>query len=389
MEKEIYIVSAVRTAIGGMLGVYSDTSSTDLGGVVLEAAMERASKAAGPAEAVIMGCVLSAGLGQAPARQAALKAGLPVHVPCDTLNKMCGSGMESVIIAHNAITSGRYNVMLAGGMENMTRAPYLMLKGRSGYRLGNQTLYDHMFIDGLEDPYDHQSMGYYADETAKAKNISRDEQDKFAEASLRRAQDAIQTGAFIKEITPVIIQKKSGSMIVSADEIPLNLKPEKIGILKPAFSANGTVTAANSSSIADGAAALMLADRDHLTERALAKICGYACVAQDPAWFTLAPIAAIESVLTKLNWRVEDVDLFEINEAFAVVPLAAMQALDIPHEKLNVNGGACALGHPIGASGARILVTLIHALKARHLKRGIAALCIAGGEACAMAIELV
>jgi acetyl-CoA C-acetyltransferase len=380
MGKEIYIVSAVRTPIGGMLGVYSDTPATDLGAVALKAAIERAGNDGQPAEAVIMGCVLSAGLGQAPARQAALKAGLPIDVPCDTLNKMCGSGLESVIIAHNAITAGRYNVMLAGGMENMTRAPYLLLKGRTGYRLGHQTMYDHMFLDGLEDPYDHKSMGYYADETAKAKNISRDEQDKFAESSLRRAQEAIKSGAFLNEIAPVKINE---------DEIPKNLKIEKIALLKPAFSPDGTVTAANSSSIADGAAALMLTDSEHLTGNALAKICGYACVAQEPAWFTLAPIGAIQSVLTQLNWRVEDVDLFEINEAFAVVPLAAMQALKIPHDKVNVNGGACVLGHPIGASGARILVTLIHALKARGLKRGIAALCIAGGEACAMAIELV
>lgn len=387
MGSDIYIASAARTPIGGMLGMYTDVSAITLGAAVIQSVWERAEQTS--VDAVMMGCVLSAGLGQAPARQAALKAGLPIQVPCDTLNKMCGSGLEAIILAHAQITAGRYKTLVAGGMENMTRAPYMMMKGRMGYRLGHSTLYDHMMLDGLEDPYDLKSMGCYGDQTAAAQQIDRVAQDAYAEDSVRRAQAAIMSGAFSAEIVPVSVERKSGIETVHLDEIPPKLNVEKIPTLKPAFSKDGTVTAANSSSIADGAAAVLVGKRDDLKVKPLAKICGYSCIAREPQWFPIAPIDAISTLLTQLDWTVDTVDLFEINEAFAVVPLAAMKALNIPHDKVNVNGGACALGHPIGASGARILVTLLHALEARGLKRGIAALCIAGGEACAIAVERV
>lgn len=390
MSKTVYILGAARTPITGMLGEAKDFSASDLGAVVIAAALERASLAPSQAEEVIMGCVLAAGQGQAPARQAAIKAGLPNSVPAVTVNKMCGSGMKAVMMAADSIKAKSYQLVVAGGMESMTNAPYLLLKARAGYRLGHAQMYDHMFLDGLEDAYDKgKLMGIFADQCASNFQFTREAQDAFALSSLDKAKEAMCNGGFAEEI--VALKKADNSFIVN-DEQPLRAKPEKIPTLKPAFNKDGTVTAANSSSISDGAAALVLASEEWVASaysQPLAKIVGYTQHAQAPNEFTIAPVGAIQKLLEKTGWAVEQVDLFEINEAFAVVTMAAITSLKLDPSKVNIHGGACALGHPIGASGARILVSLIYALKQQGKKRGIAALCIGGGEATAMAIELV
>jgi acetyl-CoA C-acetyltransferase len=389
----IVIVSIARTPIACLLGQLKDASAVQLGATAIKAAVERAHLKFDTIDEVIMGCVLSAGQGQAPARQAAIHAGLANSTVCTTVNKMCGSGMKAVMSAHDALMAGSHNIIVAGGMESMTNAPYLLPKARQGYRMGHAQMLDHMFYDGLEDAYDKgQLMGVFAEACAKQFNFSRQRQDDFAITSLKRAQQAIANGYFNNEITPVTIATRQGAVTVATDEQPGLAKFEKIPQLKPAFDKDGTVTAANSSSISDGAAAVVLmrlSTAKQLNLPPLAKIIGHSTYAQEPKWFTTAPIYAIKKLLSKINWQINEVDLFEINEAFAVVALAAMQELAIPHDKLNVNGGACALGHPIGASGARILVTLIAELKRRHLTRGVASLCIGGGEATAMAVELI
>ncbi len=381
----VVIVSACRTPIGAFQGVFSKTTATELGAAAIAAAVERAGLQPDDIDEALMGCVLAAGLGQAPARQAAIGAGLPKDVHCTTINKVCGSGMKTTMMAANAIRAGDAGIVVAGGMESMTNAPYLLEKARGGYRAGHGRIFDHMFLDGLEDAYDKgRAMGTFAEDTAQHYQFTRDAQDAYALASVERAQAAVKEGRFDGEITAV------GE--VSADETPGRVKPEKIPQLKPAFRENGTVTAANASSISDGAAALVLTSRSRAEAKGLeplAVILGQAYHAQEPAWFTTAPVFAIRKLLDKVGWSVADIDLFEINEAFAVVAMAAMRDLDLPHDKVNVNGGACALGHPIGCSGARIIVTLIAALKARGLKRGVASLCIGGGEATAVAVELV
>lgn len=389
----IVIVSAVRTPIGKFNGYYHTMSSTELGAAAIKGALEKSGITAEKIEEVLMGCVLPAGLGQAPARQAALRAGLPLAAGCTTINKVCGSGMKAVMTARNTLLVGERNIIVAGGMENMTCAPYLLPHARFGYRLGRGTMLDHMMLDGLEDAYEHgQPMGYFAEQCVKFYHFTREQQDAYALTSLERCRQATDNGLFEAEIIPVTIKQEKLSITVGADEGLNSAKPEKIPLLKPAFVANGTVTAANSSSIADGAAALILAplsQAEALSVAPLAYLVGQYSHAQKPAEFTTAPIGAIQGLLQKLNWSIDEVDLFEINEAFAVVVLAAMHELKIPHEKVNVNGGACVMGHPIGASGARIIVTLIHALRQRRLKRGIAALCIGGGEATAVAVEVI
>lgn len=395
MQKDpIVIVSMARTPIGNLLGELKDFSANELGAHVIKAAIERAHLKPEDIHEVIMGCVLPAGQGQAPARQAAIKAGIPNSTPCTTINKVCGSGMKSVMFAHDMIQVGTNDIMIAGGMESMTNAPYLLLKGRQGYRLGHNQIFDHMMLDGLEDAYDKgQAMGVFAEQTAKQYGFTRQQQDDFSIASFERAKAATDDKAFANEIAPLTLQTKQGEQIIDKDEHPFSVNPEKIPKLSPAFvKENGTVTAGNSSSIADGAAALVLM---HLSEaqkrgiKPLAYIAGHSAHAKAPAEFTTAPIESIRKLMEKLNWTVNDVDLFEINEAFAVVTMAAMHDLKIPHEKVNVHGGAVALGHPIGASGARILITLIAALQQKGLKRGIASLCIGGGEATAVAVEIL
>ncbi|WP_199554518.1 acetyl-CoA C-acyltransferase [Sandaracinobacteroides hominis] len=389
---DIVIVSARRTAMGGFQGDLKDVAATDLGAAALKAAVADANLAPTDVEQVVMGCVLPAGLGQAPARQAALKAGLDLGTAAVTLNKMCGSGMKAVMDAHDALKAGSADIIAAGGMESMTNAPYLLPKARSGYRMGHGRVMDHMFLDGLEDAYEPgRAMGTFADETARAYQFTREAQDAYALESLSRAQSAIANGSFATEITPVAIKGAKGGVEVTIDEQPGKARPEKIPGLKPAFSPDGTVTAANASSISDGAAALILMRRETAEARGLtpmATILGHSVHAQKPALFTTAPVPAIQKLLTRLNWTTDSVDLFEINEAFAVVTMVAMQELGIAHAKVNVNGGATALGHPIGASGARILVTLIHALQKRGGGKGIASLCIGGGEATAVALQL-
>ena len=387
----IVIVGMARTPIGAFQGELSSFSASDLGKIAIEEALKRSTVSANDVEDVIMGCVLAAGQGQAPARQASIKAGIPDSVGATTVNKMCGSGMKAVMLAHDNILAGSASVMVAGGMESMTNAPYLLEKARGGFRMGHQQVKDHMFLDGLEDAYDKgQLMGVFADETARARQLTREDQDKFALASLSRAQEATKSGAFTSEIAPVTIKAKTGDTVVSEDESPKKAKPEKIPTLKPAFTPDGTVTAANASSISDGAAALVLMRKSEAQKRGL-KILGeikaHATHAQKPSEFTLAPIGATKKVLEKAGWNAKDVDLFEINEAFAVVPLAAMKELGLPHEKVNVNGGACSIGHPIGASGARIIITLLAAMEKRGLKKGVASLCIGGGEGTAIALE--
>ena len=388
----IAIVGAARTPIGGLQGDFATLSASDLGGVAIRAALERAGVAAAAVDAVIMGCVLPAGQGQAPARQAAFKAGLPPATGCTTVNKMCGSAMEAAMLAHDALVAASAEVIVAGGMESMTNAPYLLPKARGGMRMGHGTVYDHMFLDGLEDAYDKgRLMGAFAETCADEFRFTREQQDEFALRSLARARAATADGSFRWEIAPVTVGGRKGEVVIDRDEQPAKASPEKIPTLKPAFRQDGTVTAANSSSISDGAAALVLTRRstaERMGWRPLALILNHATHAQEPGLFTTAPIGAMQKLLAKVGWKPGDVDLYEINEAFAVVPMAAMQVLDLAPEKVNVHGGACALGHPIGASGARIVVTLIGALRQAGKKRGLASLCIGGGEATAMAIEL-
>lgn len=393
MHKDpVVIVGAARTPIGNFQGVFKNLTAPELGAAAIKAAVERSQLPADAIDEVLMGCVLSAGIGQAPARQAALGAGLALNTPCTTINKMCGSGMKSVMLAHDSIIAGSANIMVAGGMESMTNAPYLLAKARGGYRMGHQNVIDHMMYDGLEDAYQRGSaMGVFAEDCAQSYGFSREQQDQFAIASITRAQKASQDKSFSEEITPVSITTKEGNIIIEQDEGPSTARIEKIPQLRPAFRKDGTVTAANASSISDGAAALTLMRQSQAEKEGVkpfARIIAQASHAQEPSLFTTAPIAAIQKVLARANWSVADVDLFEINEAFAVVTMAAMQDLKIPHEKVNVHGGGCILGHPIGASGARILVTLLYALKQTGKKRGVAALCIGGGEATALAIEL-
>ena len=393
MSENIVITGAARTPMGGFQGVLSDANAAGLGAAAIKAAVERSQLQVDAIDEVIMGCVLPAGQGQAPARQASLGAGLPLATGCTTINKMCGSGMKATMFAHDLLKAGTNRVMIAGGFESMTNAPYLLTKARAGLRMRHGQVLDHMFLDGLEDAYDKgKLMGVFAENTADKYGFTRQQQDEFAITSLRRAQAAIESGAFEDEITPVVINTRKGEVTVDIDEQPFNANIEKIPTLRPAFRQDGTVTAANSSSISDGGAALVLMGETEADKRAIkpfAVIRAHATHAQEPEWFTTAPVTAIKKVLERANWASDEVDLFEINEAFAVVTMAAMSDLELDHDKVNVNGGACALGHPIGASGARIIVTLIHALQRRGLHKGVASLCIGGGEATAIAIELV
>jgi len=387
----IVIVSAVRTPMGGLQGDLKSLTAPQLGSAAIRAALERAGIDVASVGQVLFGCVLPAGLGQAPARQAALGAGLDKHTTCTTLNKMCGSGMQAAIMAHDLLLAGSADVVVAGGMESMTNAPYLLDKARGGYRMGHGKIIDHMFMDGLEDAYDKgRLMGTFAEDCAQANAFSRQAQDQFAIASLTRAQEAIKSGRFAAEIVPVEVTEGKEKRVIKDDEQPPKARLDKIPQLKPAFREGGTVTAANSSSISDGAAALVLMRRSEAEKRGLkplAVIHGHAAFADTPALFPTAPIGAIDKLMKRTGWNLADVDLFEINEAFAVVTLAAMKHLDLAHDKVNIHGGACALGHPIGASGARILVTLLSALRQNNLRRGVAAICIGGGEATAMAVE--
>jgi acetyl-CoA C-acetyltransferase len=397
MSDHVVIVSAARTPMGGFQGDFASLAAHDLGGAAIRAAVQRAqldSKfAADMVTEAIMGNCLMAGQGQAPARQAALKGGLPLSAGAVTLSKMCGSGMRAAMFAHDMLLAGSHDVLVAGGMESMTNAPHLLPKGRSGIRIGHDRIFDHMMLDGLEDAYEPgRSMGTFGEDCAAKYGFTREQQDHFAVASVQRAQAAIQSGAFQAEITPVTVKTRAGEVLVSVDEGPGKIKLDKIPTLKAAFKKDGTITAASSSSINDGAAAMVLMRESTAASlgcKPMARIVAHATHAQEPNWFATAPLGATQKVLAKAGWAVEDVDLWEINEAFAVVPMALMAELHIPHDKINVNGGACALGHPIGASGARIMVTLIYALQARGLKKGLATLCIGGGEATAMALELL
>jgi len=392
IEDPVVIVSAVRTPMGGFQGDLKSLTAPQLGSAAIRAAVERAGLAAADVEQVLFGCVLPAGLGQAPARQAALGAGLGDGTLCTTLNKMCGSGMQAAIMAHDLLLAGSADVVVAGGMESMSNAPYLLEKARSGYRMGHGQIIDHMFFDGLEDAYDRgRLMGTFAEDCASLEGFSREAQDAFAIASLTRAQEAMQQGRFKSEIVALQVSVGKEQKTITQDEQPPKARLDKIPQLKPAFREGGTVTAANSSSISDGAAALILMRQSEAERRGLkplAVIHGHAAYANQPGLFPTAPIGAIEKLMRKTGWSLGDVDLFEINEAFAVVALMTMNKLELPHDKVNVNGGACALGHPIGASGARILVTLLAALKQRALQRGVAAICIGGGEATAIALEV-
>jgi acetyl-CoA C-acetyltransferase len=387
----IVIVGAVRTPMGGFLGDFKDVSAPALGARAISAAVERAGIAVDSVDEILMGCVLPAGQGQAPARQAAVCAGLPLAAGATTINKMCGSGMKAAMLAHDLLWAGSANVVVAGGMESMTNSPYLLDRARSGYRMGHGRVLDHMFLDGLEDAYEKgRLMGTFAEDCAEHYQFTREDQDQYAIASLRRAQAAVNDGIFDVETVPVTVSSRAGDTLVGRDEQPGKAAPDKIRRLKPAFRPDGTVTAANSSSISDGAAALVLMRRSEAERRGLrplAEIKGHTTHAQAPAWFTTAPVEAMRKLLERLGWSADAVDLYEVNEAFAVVPMAAMRELRLPHEKVNIHGGACALGHPIGASGTRIVVTLLAALTKYGLKRGIASLCIGGGEATAMAIE--
>ena len=388
----VVVVAAKRTPVGAFQGVLSGATATQLGSAAIEAAVAQSGIPAGDVDRVIMGCVLPAGLGQAPARQAALGAGVPEGVPAMTVNKMCGSGMESIILAHDMIRAGSAGIVVAGGLESMSNAPYMLPKARSGYRMGHQEVLDHMFYDGLQDPFEGQMMGHFAQVTADKYEYTREAMDAFATESATRAQRAVADGAFADEITPVTISSRRGDVVVAEDETPGNVRVDKIPKLRPAFRKDGTVTAATSSSISDGAAAFVMMSESEADQRGLqpiARIVAHSAFAQEPAWFTTAPIFAVKKVHEALGWTPDDVDLYEINEAFAVVTMAAMQDLGISHDKVNVNGGACALGHPIGATGCRISVTLLHALQARGLKRGIASQCIGGGEATAVAYEML
>jgi len=392
LNDPVVIVGAARTPMGGFQGDFAPLSASELGAAAIRAAVERAGITPDAVQEVIMGNVLPAGQGQAPARQASLKAGIPLATGCTTVNKMCGSAMKAAMLAHDAIVAGSGEIMVAGGMESMTNAPYLMPKARSGYRMGHQTVYDHMFLDGLEDAYDKgRLMGTFAEDCAQSFGFTREAQDAFALASLSRALAANNDGTFGWEIAPVTVAGRKGSVVIDKDEQPAKAAPDKIPQLKPAFRKDGTVTAANSSSISDGAAALVLMRRSTAEKRGLAPlavIVAHTTHAQEPGLFTTAPVGAMAKLFAKTGWRSGEVDLYEINEAFAVVTMAAMQEHELPHAKVNVHGGACALGHPIGASGARIVVTLLGALRKHGGRRGVASLCIGGGEATAMAIEL-
>lgn len=392
MSESIVIVAAKRTPIGAMNGQLLPLSSPQLAAVAIKAALEQSGLKAEDITEALIGCVLPAALGQAPARQAVLGAGLLKSTTCTTVNKVCGSGMKTVMMAYDAILAGSAEVILAGGMESMSNAPHMLPKARQGYRYGHSKVLDHMAFDGLENAYDGKSMGIFADATAAKYGFTREQQDAYAAESVKRAQTAVASGAFKAEIAGVTVAGKGGDVVLATDEPPGLCKPEKIASLRPAFNKDGTVTAASSSSISDGAAALILMKESAAKARGLkpiARILGHASNAHEPEWFTTAPVGAIDKLQKKLGWTPANVDLYEINEAFAVVTMAAMKDLGLPHEKVNVNGGACALGHPIGASGARLIVTLLHALKARGGKRGIASLCIGGGEATAIAVEMM
>ena len=389
----IVILGAARTPMGGFQGDFASLSAHDLGGVAIKAAVERSGVAADKVDEVLFGNCLMAGQGQAPARQAGFKGGLPASAGAVTLSKMCGSGMEATLLAHDQLVAGSRDVMVVGGMESMTNAPHLLLKGRSGIRIGHDRIYDHMMLDGLEDAYEPgRAMGTFGEQCADKYKFTREAQDAFATVSVNRAKAATESGAFKAEIAPVTVKTRAGEVVISIDEGPGKVKLDKIAGLKPAFKKDGTITAASSSSINDGAAALVLSREStakQLGATPMARIVGHATFAQAPEWFTTAPVGAVNKLLKKTGWSVKDVDLWEVNEAFAVVPMAAMTELGISHDIVNVNGGACALGHPVGASGARIIVTLMYALKARGLKKGVATLCIGGGEGTAIAIEML
>jgi len=388
----VVILAARRTPVGAFQGVFAGVTAPQLGSAAIRASLADAGVPASEVDEVIMGCVLSAGLGQAPARQAALGAGIPASVPSTTVNKMCGSAMRAVMSAADQILAGSAQIIVAGGLESMTNAPYLLPKARAGYRMGNQEVLDHMFYDGLQSPWDGKLMGCFAEATSEKYGFTRKAQDDYAAESVRRALAAIKNGDFAAEVTPVTAKSRKGEALVDQDETPLTLDIAKIPTLKPAFKKDGTVTAASSAGISDGAAALVLTRASFAAShglKPLARIVAYASFAREPEWFTLAPVGAIQRVLAKADWQAKDVDLYEINEAFAAVPMAAIKDLGLDPAKVNVNGGACALGHPIGATGARIMTTLLHALRARGRKRGVASLCIGGGEATAIALELM
>ena len=392
MSENVVIVGAKRTPIGAMQGKFNTVAAPDLGATAIKAAIEQAGVKANEVDDVIFGCVLPAGQGQAPARQAALKAGLDKATPATTVNKMCGSGMKAAMMAFDSLASGNSTVVVAGGMESMTNAPHLLPKVRGGYRYGHQKVLDHMAFDGLEDAYCGKPMGHFADETAKKYGVTREQMDAYAKESTSRAVKASKGGDFKDEIAPVTVEGRKGSEVVAEDETPFTVNVDKIPTLRPAFNKEGTVTAATSSSISDGAAALVMMTEGEAKKRGakpLARILAHASNAHEPEWFTTAPVGAIEKVLKKAGWKASDVDLFEVNEAFAIVTMAAMKDIGIPADKVNVNGGAVALGHPIGATGARIITTLIYALKKRGLKKGVAALCIGGGEGTAIALEVM
>ena len=393
MSESIVILAAARTAMGSFQGDFSSLAAHDLGGAAIAAAVQRSGVSPEQVDEVLMGNCLMAGQGQAPARQAAFKGGLPDSAGAITLSKMCGSGMRAAMLAHDMLLAGSADVLVAGGMESMTNAPYLLPKARGGYRIGHDRIFDHLMLDGLEDAYESgRSMGTFGEDCAAKYSFTRAQQDAFATASVQRAQAAIKSGAFTAEITPVTVKGRSGEVLVATDEGPGRIKLDKIPTLKPAFKKDGTITAASSSSINDGAAALVMmraSTAAQLGSTPMARIVAHAVHAQAPNWFATAPVGAVHKVLAKAGWTVADVHLWEVNEAFAVVPMALMHELGLSHDIVNVNGGACALGHPIGASGARIMVTLIHALQARGLKKGVATLCIGGGEATAVALELL
>ncbi|HVF35181.1 MAG TPA: acetyl-CoA C-acyltransferase [Candidatus Saccharimonadia bacterium] len=391
MDNPVVIVGAKRTAIGSLLGQYTGVPATQLGATAVRAALEQSGVTPADVSEVFMGCVLPANLGQAPARQAAIGAGIPTSAGCTTINKVCGSGMKAIMLGHDLIKAGSATIVVAGGMESMTNAPHMIPNSRTGSRYGNFEAVDHMAWDGLVNPYDKQAMGVFAEQCAAKYGFTREDQDAFASESVRRANAALQSGAFAGEIASVTVEGRKGKVEVATDEEPPKCDLSKVAGLRPAFKKDGTITAATSSKISDGAAATVLMRADDAAKRgliALARIVGHATHSQDPEWFTTAPVGAIDKLLKQVGWKVGDVDLFEVNEAFACVAMAPMRELGIPHDKLNVHGGACALGHPIGASGARLVVSLIHALKARGGKRGVASLCIGGGEATALAVEL-
>jgi acetyl-CoA C-acetyltransferase len=391
-QDPIVIVAAARTPMGGFMGGLASVTAPELGSVAIKEAVSRANLTNDQIDEVIMGCVLPAGLKQAPARQAALGAELNLSTVCTTINKVCGSGMKSVMMAHDALLAGSVDVAVAGGMESMSNAPYVLPKARGGMRMGHGQVMDHMMMDGLENAYDGKAMGCFAQETADQYGLTREHMDEFAISSLTKAQSAIDSGAFKDEVAPVTYKTRKGEVTFTTDEQPGNARPDKIPSLRPAFAKDGTITAANSSSISDGAAALVLMKQSEAEKRGLTPLCkvaGHSTHAQEPAEFTIAPVGAMNKLLDKVNWTKEDVDLFEINEAFAMVTMLAIKELGLDESKVNVNGGACALGHPIGASGARLLVTLIYALKAKGLSKGVASLCIGGGEATAVALEML